>query len=311
VTVSKGDAQALTWLARRLREDTHGCGPWDSAGTYAVITELVGQNLAETVHRVVGHALDPEARTPGAIRRPFIPKRIEEPGRRQPAKAGEDCKRHPGEYVGSCRPCNVEHLSTEHDVVLADDDRTAGRALREQIRARRQAASGASSPDLVPSVTCAYHPSMPGDACDCAARVAALRSHTQASRDQGPDYCAECSEAVSEWVPWPCPTTVALASRATFEPADHDRPETACAAPGCFRPTTDGICGRCRATAAAEAVQAANAELIERLHANERERARTRPPVDPGPPHYFTSADYDPERVHAAQAQAAAERSTR
>lgn len=84
---------------------------------------------------------------------------------------------------------------------------------------------------------------------------------------------------------------------------EPDRPETACAALGCFRPTTDGICDRCRATAAAEDVQAANAELVERLHANEAERARNRPPADPAPPRYFTSADYDPERVHAAQAQ--------
>jgi hypothetical protein len=60
-------------------------------------------------------------------------------------------------------------------------------------------------------------------------------------------------------------------------------------------------------------VQAANAELIERLKANELERARRRPPPDPSAPapRLFTSADYDPEKVHAAQARAAAERSTR
>jgi hypothetical protein len=237
MTVTKGDVQALTWLARRLREDTHGCGQWDAAGTYAVISEHLGHNLAETLHCVIGHALDPEARTPGSIRRPFIPKRVEEPGRRQPAKAGEDCKRHPGEYVGSCRACNVDHLDAPTDPVLDDPDRTAGRQLREQIRARRQGVQLVGQPD--------------------------------------------------------------------------DRPETACVAPGCFRPTRDGICDRCRAVAAAEDVQAANAELIDRLKANERERARNRPEPDPDapPPRYFTSADYDPERVHAAQARAAEQRS--
>lgn len=247
MTVSKGDAQALTWIARRLRDDTHGCAPWDPAGTYAVIAELIGQNLAETVHRVIGHALDPEARTPGSIRRPFVPKRAEEPtGRVKPAKAGEDCRRHPGEYVGACRACNVEHLNSEHDVVLADDDRTAGRALREQIRARRQ---GVQSLGLT-----------------------------------------KYGEAL-------------LAS------AD-DRPETACAAPGCFRPTRDGICDRCRAAAAAQDLEAGNADLIERLHANERARARVRPEPDPtAQPRYFTGDDYDPARVHAAQARAATERS--
>jgi hypothetical protein len=254
VTVSKGDAQALTWIARRLREDTHGCGPWDAAGTYAIIAELVGQNLAETVHRVIGHALDPEARTPGSIRRPFVPKRDEPTGGRvKPAKAGEDCKRHPGEYVGSCRACLVDVISTEHDFVLADDDRTAGRALREQIRARRLGVAPDPSPAPLP---------VRGDG----------------------DPVAGAGES--------------------------DRPETACLAPGCYRPTRDGICDRCRAKAATEDMQAANRELIGRLHANERERARNRPEPDPDapPPRYFTSADYDPEKVHAAQARAAEER---
>lgn len=256
MTVSKGDAQALTWIARRLREDTHGCGPWDPAGTYAVISELVGQSLAETVHRVIGHALDPEARTPGSIRRPFIPKRDEPTGGRvKPAKAGEDCKRHPGEYVGACRACLVDVLSTEHDVVLDDDDRSAGRALREQIRARRQGVA-----------------------------------------ERGPELR---------------PLGLTTYGEALLASARDDRPETACAADGCFRPTRDGICDRCREQAAAEDVQAANAELIERLRANQRERARTRPEPDPtAEPRYFTRADYDPARVHAAQKRAATDRST-
>ena len=86
-----------------------------------------------------------------------------------------------------------------------------------------------------------------------------------------------------------------------------DRPEQACAAPGCFRPTRDGICDRCREQAAAEDVQAANAELIGRLKAQQAERARTAPPPEPGPPRFFTSVNH--ERVHAAEA-ARTERST-
>lgn len=259
MTVSKGDVQALTWLARRLREDTDGCGQWDAAGTYAVIAEHIGQNLAETAHRVIGHALDPEARTPGSIRRPFVPKRADEPGRRQPAKAGEDCRRHPGEYVGSCRACNVEHLGTEHDPVVDDPTHTAGRQLREQIRARRQGSATA------------IHLTQPTS--------------------------------------WADGDTVTILGTVVVD----ERPETACSAPGCFRPTRDGICGRCRAAASAEDTQAANAELIDRLKANELERARTRPEPDPDAPEprYFTSADYDPEKVHAAQARAAEQRSNR
>lgn len=145
MTVNRSDAQLLTALACRLREETHGCGKWDNAGTYSVIRELIGQNYAETLHRVIGHAMDAEARTPGAIKRPFVPKRVEEPGRRQPAKAGEDCRLHPGEYVGSCRPCAVDQLEHPEDPVLDDPDRSAGRALLADIRARREAAERSTS----------------------------------------------------------------------------------------------------------------------------------------------------------------------
>lgn len=250
MTFNIRDAQTLTYLAVRLRQETYGCGKWDHAGTYSVIRELIGQGFAENLHRVIGHAMDPEARTPGAMRRPFVPKRQDEPGRRQPAKAGEDCKAHPGEYVGSCRQCAVQHIEVPTDPVLADDDRSAGRALLAEIRARRQGVQ------LVP-----------------------LRP------DEVPPLIAQLVE----------------------------RPETACAADGCYRPTTDGICDRCREKAIAVDVQAANTELVERLRANELERARTRPEPDPSAPaqRYFTSADYDPEKVHAAQARAAAERSNR
>lgn len=136
MTTTTRDAQALTYLATRLRDETHGCGKWDQNGTYAVIGELVGQSLAETIHRVVGHALDPEARTPGAIKRPFVPKQPDAPGHRKPAKAGEDCRIHPGEYVGSCRSCAVDALQHPQDPVL-DEDRSAGQALLASIRARK------------------------------------------------------------------------------------------------------------------------------------------------------------------------------
>ena len=67
------DARALTYLARRLRTETHGARTWDEAGTYAAVSKYVGQNLAETVERITRHAGDKDARTPGAIGRPFVP----------------------------------------------------------------------------------------------------------------------------------------------------------------------------------------------------------------------------------------------
>lgn len=52
--------------------------------------------------------------------------------------------------------------------------------------------------------TC-FAPHYDGETCDCPARLALVVTHTRSSTPAGPDYCAECSEAVSEWMPWPCP----------------------------------------------------------------------------------------------------------
>lgn len=78
-----------------------------------------------------------------------------------------------------------------------------------------------------------------------------------------------------------------------------DRPEQACTVDGCFRPTRDGICDRCRAKAIADDRDAANAALVDRLKANQRERAHTRPAPSPEPKH-FTADDIDHDRVRAA-----------
>jgi hypothetical protein len=72
--VTTRDIQALVYLARRLRDETHGCRQWDEAGTFANLkAALAGQNLLISMQRVMGHATDPEAQTPGAIKRPFVP----------------------------------------------------------------------------------------------------------------------------------------------------------------------------------------------------------------------------------------------
>ena len=68
------DLRALTYLARRLRDETHGCAQWDEAGTFACLKDAyAGQNLLLTIQRLIGHACDPDARTPGAVKRPFTP----------------------------------------------------------------------------------------------------------------------------------------------------------------------------------------------------------------------------------------------
>ena len=106
------DARALTYLACRIRKETKGAREWDEAGTHAVIAELVGHNLAMTVERVTRHAADPEAKTPGAIRRPFVP----DPPKseiRYPAKPDDECRAHPGEWADTCRACAADRLTGE------------------------------------------------------------------------------------------------------------------------------------------------------------------------------------------------------
>jgi hypothetical protein len=45
-----------------------------------------------------------------------------------------------------------------------------------------------------------------------------LERHTRTSTEAGPDYCKECSDAVQEWVQWPCsPEVVAKFAREEAE----------------------------------------------------------------------------------------------
>jgi hypothetical protein len=74
MAVNDQDLRMFVYLARRLRDETHGCAQWDEAGTFACLKgELAGQNLLIAAQRVLGHATDPDAKTPGAIKRPFTP----------------------------------------------------------------------------------------------------------------------------------------------------------------------------------------------------------------------------------------------
>ena len=112
MTTTPRDAQALTYLARRLRDETMGAGAWDEAGTHAVISKLVGQSLAIAAERVLHHAADPKAQTPGAILRPFTPPGPDMHAPRFPARAGiGECRTHPGEHADGCRACAADALA--------------------------------------------------------------------------------------------------------------------------------------------------------------------------------------------------------
>lgn len=112
MTTTPRDVQALTYLARRLRDETMGAGAWDEAGTHAVISKLVGQSLAIAAERVLHHAADPKAQTPGAILRPFTPPGPDMHAPRFPARAGiDECRTHPGEHADGCRACAADALA--------------------------------------------------------------------------------------------------------------------------------------------------------------------------------------------------------
>lgn len=126
---TKRDLQALHYLAQRLREETRGAGKWHDNGLTAVLSKLEGHNLAITIERVCRHAADAEAKTPGAIDRPFVPEAAT-PGPRQPAKAGQDeCRQHVGEHAGACRLCAVGNITHPADPIADDPTYAAAKAL--------------------------------------------------------------------------------------------------------------------------------------------------------------------------------------
>lgn len=63
-------------------------------------------------------------------------------------------------------------------------------------------------PTPAPEAGCRYMTHAPGERCECEERIARVTTHTRTSTSgHGPDYCGECSSAISEWVPWPCPAS--------------------------------------------------------------------------------------------------------
>lgn len=117
------DLRALMHLAKRIRDDTTGARKWDDTGLWAELRPLAGHNLAITCERVLRHAADPTAKTPGAIRRPFLPDPPAPETARNP-RPGEDCPHHPGKWPTGCPGCVVDQI--------AGDDRPAPRRPRER-----------------------------------------------------------------------------------------------------------------------------------------------------------------------------------
>lgn len=114
MTTTEQDLRALAYLAQRLRTETHGAKKWDDAGLWPVLKRLEGHNLALTVERVTRHAQDPEARTPAAIERPFIPD-APRAGVKFPMKAGDpdECRTHRGQHRDHCSGCAADQKAAD------------------------------------------------------------------------------------------------------------------------------------------------------------------------------------------------------
>lgn len=113
--VTERDIPWLVYGAQRLREETYGCKIWDKQGTDVIFArELVGMNFQTAVELVVAHSVDPDAKTPAAIKRPFKPDTSAARKRSGPPKRAEECPHHPGQYADNCGGCHADEL--------ADDD---------------------------------------------------------------------------------------------------------------------------------------------------------------------------------------------
>lgn len=129
------DLRALTYLARRLRDETHGCAQWDEAGTFAVLKDtLGGQHLLTACQRVLGHATDPAAKTPGAIKRPFTPEPTVAPPRQRfdPRLVCTVC----AQSEAVCREAG-DHRFLSIEQARSVPSQPVPRSVREAIAARK------------------------------------------------------------------------------------------------------------------------------------------------------------------------------
>lgn len=120
MAVNEQDLAAFEHLAYRIREDTHGLKPWDRIGTHRVFKEVLkDMHLMTAINLVVAHASDPDAKTPGSIKRPFTPKPV---GTEKPDM--EKCVDHPDEPAQPfCRIHKTEYARSYGE--LDDEERLA------------------------------------------------------------------------------------------------------------------------------------------------------------------------------------------
>ena len=150
---TKRDLAALHYLAQRLRAETYGAGEWHDNGLTAVLARLEGQQLALVIERVTRHAADPEARTPAAIERPFVPGPPQAAAARPP-KAADACPVHPGGWRGSCSGCAADRLAPDDAAPSAP---TSGPTGIARLRAELTTATATHCPCGVNRDRCTEH----------------------------------------------------------------------------------------------------------------------------------------------------------
>lgn len=126
------DLQALHYLAKRLRTETMGAGEWHDAGLWAELARHEGHQLAQVIERVTRHAADPEARTPAAMSRPFVPG-PPQPEVARPPKAGTHCTNCGREHGNCCdkpstRPAVADRTTPTDDWRRERDALRGGRS---------------------------------------------------------------------------------------------------------------------------------------------------------------------------------------
>lgn len=112
MTTNEQDARALAYLAARIRNETYGANKWDEPGIWVECKALIGQHLITAIERVTRHAADPDAKTPGAIRRPFLPQTTAHTPKQHPPKRDAECEHHPGQWATSCGGCASDRATS-------------------------------------------------------------------------------------------------------------------------------------------------------------------------------------------------------
>lgn len=107
-SMSDAQVQMLAHLACSSRPP--GARKWDEPGVVVPIRKLLerGFGIREVIDRVLAHAWDATANTPGTILTPKSRQPVESNPTPYPVTRAVECRKHPGEDPVLCRPCAID-----------------------------------------------------------------------------------------------------------------------------------------------------------------------------------------------------------